>query len=365
MRLKPKHVNWIRLAVLAVIFIVAMWGHYQHTVVGQAAPSVHALCPYGGLETLQAYLASGSLLQRIFSGTLTLFFVTIALALLFNRSFCGILCPFGALQEWLGLILKRKLTVPPSVDRVLRYAKYGVLALTTFMAWRTATLWMAPYDPWAALAHIFNPAEALAAPVGLALLSVTVVGSVLYDRFFCKYLCPAGAMYALVARISPYRLRWNQDACIDCKRCDKACPMNLSVSNGGADRAAECIACGKCVNACPKPAALQLKFASIPVRPLLAIALVVVVFFGSLYALDAAGLYRVSAVPTAGETIQVAELKGWMTITQGAEYTGVPLDRFYEAMGIPREVPETTAFRDIGSLVPGWTFGAMKGGEGH
>lgn len=361
MKIKPRMVNLLRLGVLVAILAAAMWSHYQHIAVGQAVPSVHAVCPYGGLESLQTWLTTGGLVSKILSGTLTLFFVTLVLTLLLNRSFCGMLCPFGALQELFGLILPRKLTMPPRLDRVLRYLKYGVLALTTLLAWATATLWFSPYDPWAALAHISNPAELpLEFPIGTALLVLTVVGSLLFDRFFCKYLCPAGALYALIGKLSPYRVKRHEAACIDCGRCDRACPVNIRVSTAQEVRSAECLHCAKCVNACPRPAALRLQFASIVVKPLLALVLVVILFFGSLAVLDAAGLYNVSAVPQAGETIQLVDLKGWMSITEGAQYAGMSIEQFYQTMGIPRSVPATTPLRDVGQFVPGYDFHAVK-----
>ncbi|MCK7508909.1 MAG: 4Fe-4S binding protein [Desulfobacterales bacterium] len=82
------------------------------------------------------------------------FFITLVLAVLFRKSFCGLLCPFGAIREFFGLlgkkIFRRNFAVPHTLDRPLRYWKYLVLVITVSFAWKTAGLWMAPYDPWAA-----------------------------------------------------------------------------------------------------------------------------------------------------------------------------------------------------------------------
>lgn len=63
-------------------------------------PSIHALCPYGGLESFYGAFTSGTFIQKIFSGTLVLFVISIILAIIFRRGFRGLICPFGAIQEF-------------------------------------------------------------------------------------------------------------------------------------------------------------------------------------------------------------------------------------------------------------------------
>ena len=83
------------------------------------------------------------------------------------------------------------------------------------------------------------------------------MGSFVYDRFFCKYLCPAGALLGLLSRVSFLNIRRDADACIDCGRCDKACMMNVEVATADVVRSSECISCNECVNVCPVPGALK------------------------------------------------------------------------------------------------------------
>src|SRR5690606_16920658 len=112
-----------------------MFLFYMHTTVGSGYPSVHVLCPLGGLPHFWSFLTTGANIQKIFAGTMTLFFFTLVFALVFGRAFCGNLCAFGFLQELLGKISKKKLRVPEKLDKVLRLLKYVVLALVTLTAW--------------------------------------------------------------------------------------------------------------------------------------------------------------------------------------------------------------------------------------
>ncbi|GEA30585.1 4Fe-4S binding protein [Clostridium diolis] len=67
------------------------------------------MCPYGGLESLYNLIFGGTFIDKIFSGTIIIFVITLIIALIFRRSFCGLICPFGALQEFFGVIGKKSI----------------------------------------------------------------------------------------------------------------------------------------------------------------------------------------------------------------------------------------------------------------
>ena len=87
--------------------------------------------------------------------------------------------------------------------------------------------------------------------MGLIVLVVSLVGSLLYDRFFCKYLCPMGGFLGLINRLGWFRITRNEATCTHCMACDKACPVNIPVESVAQVQSSECIACNLCVNACP------------------------------------------------------------------------------------------------------------------
>lgn len=77
--------------------------------------------------------------------------------------------------------------------------------------------------------------------------------SLVVERPFCKYACPYGALQGVFNLFRIFRIKRNPDTCIDCSRCDRACPMNIRVSSSGVVRDHQCISCMKCTSeaACP------------------------------------------------------------------------------------------------------------------
>lgn len=368
--MKGKNIaKWTRLSVLIAILAYITYGAYQHQVLeGGKAASIHALCPYGALESLNSILFAGGFIQKIYSGTVVLLLVTLLIALLFRRSFCGLLCPFGALQEIFARlgqkIFGKRLVAPENLDKVLRYLKYVVLALTIGMAWYYGSLWMAPYDPYSAYAHLTNAAADIAeeplAVIGYILLAVTILGSLLYDRFFCKYLCPMGAFYGLVGKFSLTKVERTSNKCINCQKCNKACPVNLDVAGMDKVTSAECINCNECVLACPS-GALEVKTANKALSPLALLVIVVGIFFGSILVAQATGNFEILPEKLkAGETISISEVKGYFTIEETAKATGMELSKTYQALGIPEQVPATTKLKEISKQVPGYSLETAK-----
>jgi Fe-S-cluster-containing hydrogenase component 2 len=233
------------------------------------------------------------------------------------------------------------------------------------MAWYTGKLWMSAYDPYSAYGHITSIADSIAedplAIIGFILLGITIIGSLLYDRFFCKYLCPAGAFYGLIGKLSPTKVVREEKICINCKACNKACPVNINVAAVQKVTSAECINCNECVLACPKKAALQVRTAGKRINPLVILVVVVVVFFATILITQAAGIYQViQARPAAGEIVLISEIKGFYTIEEAATATGLSLKELYEKLGIPESVPKTTQMKNISELVEGFSLDEAK-----
>jgi len=363
-----KHIKYIRWVLLASFLVLITVQAYLHQVKGGGAvPSIHALCPYGGLESLYSVIFGGTFIQKIFLGTMTLLAITLLLSIFFRRSFCGLICPFGALQEFFALlgrkIFHKRFIIPSRIDKPLRYLKYVVLLVTIIFAWQTAGLWVNPYDPWAAYGHITEGLSSLTGEylVGFILLIIVIIGSMLYDRFFCKYLCPMGAVYGILSKISPSKITRNKDKCVNCNLCSKNCPVNIDVAHLDKVTSAECLGCQSCVLSCPKKDALEYKTLGKSMKPLTVIILVIAIFFGGLIVSKSVGLFDVLPKQvTAGTKLSVEEIKGYMTLKDVSIGTGIEIKDLYEKLGIPDSVPTETKLKEVKNFVPGFEVEAAK-----
>ena len=157
--------------------------------------------------------------------------------------------------------MRRNWTLPRRLDLILRSLKYVLLgfflyAVADLSAESIMAFMGSPYGLIAdvKMLNFFRHLSETAA-VTLAALGVL---SILYQNFWCRYLCPYGAAMGLTALASPLRIRRDASLCIDCDKCTKACPSALPVARLITIQSAECTGCLQCVAACPAAGALQM-----------------------------------------------------------------------------------------------------------
>jgi ferredoxin len=335
------------------------------TVLHQSAPSfpsVDALDPFGGLETLLKLVAGGALIKKIEPGTVVLFGGIVALGVILSRFFCGWFCAFGALQGvfgWLGKkVFRRRFEIPKRLDAILRWVKYPLLVVIIYFTWRAGDLVIRPYDPLAAYGHLAAGLPAVWAEfaVGLVILIVTLVLSMLYERVFCKYICPLGAVNAILSRVPLFRIKRDASTCISCSKCDSVCPMNIDVSTAQAVKSPECISCMECVTACPtKKGTLATTLGGKVVKIGLVVALGFGIYLGAAAVGQVIGMLRFSAPSLTQQasagTLRVEDIKGSSTYASVAQSFGIELERLYREVGIDaRKVPPETMLKDTGKL---------------
>lgn len=183
-----------------------------------------------------------------------------------GRAVCGLLCPFGLVQDLLHKIPAVKWKVPFKLDGMARWIKYGILAFLVILLPVVAKPDFGIAPPY--FCKYLCPAGTLEGGLPLMLknpglrqaagalfqwkllvLLLVVVFSIKIHRPFCRYLCPLGAFYSLFNRFSFYQMNLDKEKCIGCKRCEEVCPMGVeAVKNINSQ---ECIRCGKCKTACP------------------------------------------------------------------------------------------------------------------
>lgn len=341
----------IRLGLLGALLAgVTINGYlHQHPIAGVRTVGVDALCPFGGLESLWSVVWLGVTLKHIATSTLILFAFTVVTALIFRRVFCGYICPLGTLQEFFGKIGhgiwgRRRPEVPAAIDRPARYLKYAVLAVIALWTWIAGGLVIRAFDPWVAYMHLSSAEVFAEFSLGLVVLGVSLAGSVVYDRFFCKYLCPMGALLAILSKIAPFAVRRNANTCTSCKACDKACPVNIEVSTASAVKSAECISCNECVNACPVSNTLvvggSVAKSRFVFKPATLMGITFLALAATVMATTASGAFDwvmpSKPVVTQGQ-IDVESIRGYMSFEQIAQATGLSPMIFEQEYGIAPE----------------------------
>ncbi len=349
----------ITLGVILVAVTILAFLHQRM----QGIPTIDSLDPFGGLETLFKLAAGGELIKKIEPGTLVLFGGIVALGVVLSRFFCGWFCAFGALQGifgWIGrkLFRKNRPTVPVKVDRYLRLIKYPLLVAIIYFTWRAGDLVIRPYDPWAAYGHLSAGLAAVTGEflIGFILLILSLGLSVVYERAFCKYLCPLGAVNALLSRVPIFRIKREKTTCISCSKCDRTCPMNVDVSKPDAIDSPECIGCMECVTTCPtKKNSLIPTLGGKAVKLGLVVVLGFAIFAGAAVVGQALGMLQfapksLSSLAAEG-TLNVADIKGSSTWESVAEGFGIELERLYRETGVDMaKVPRMTMLKDTPSL---------------
>jgi ferredoxin len=353
-RQRSRRLRWVVLGIVLAAMTALTTAH-QHWTSWRPA-GVDALCPFGGVESLYSLLAGDGFVRRVAAGSLILLVGAVFITLLYRRSFCGQICPLGALQGVFGALGRRlfglrRPQAPRALDGAARWLKYVVLAVFAFWTWQAAELVMRPYDPWAAWAHLTSDELLASFGIGFAVLVVSLAGSLLYDRFFCKYLCPMGAFLGLFSKVSLLGVRRDAVTCTDCGACDRACFMNIEVSRLETVTASECVACNECVNACPVRGALEVKTAGgRTFGPALVTGLVVLAMAALIGVTTATGSFAWDKQPGGGQGRGSGDgqgqgegqdpgggltIRGYTTMLEISAATGIPPEDFTERWGVP------------------------------
>lgn len=254
-------------------------------------PGVEGFLPIGALASLKQWFVSGDI-NPVHPAALVIFLTAVGMSLLAKKSFCSWLCPVGTISEGAGKLgirlYGRNFRMWNWLDVALRSVKYLLLLffvkiiLIDMAADSLAEFLGAPY--WAVsdvkmLRFLIHPSTTTIAIIGL----LTAL-SLLYRNFWCRYLCPYGALLGVVSMMSPLKIRRDTSGCTGCRRCSAACPAGLRVHAQETVRSPECSGCLTCLARCPERDVLRISppFWRRPIPPLIYAALVVLLFAAGL-----------------------------------------------------------------------------------
>ena len=197
---------------------------------------------------------------------------TIILTIIFGRFFCSWICPFGSLHHFVGFLGNRKKTAAQKIQlnkyRKAQCIKYLILIFFLFMAAFPsigATLQTGLLDPIPLITRSFNlvllpiadrPANLVSATARfyegawliLTIFLTAVLLNLTIPRFYCRFICPLGALFGILGRFAIWRIGKNQSECTDCKLCERSCEGGCEPS--GNIRISECVLCFNCRRDC-------------------------------------------------------------------------------------------------------------------
>lgn len=290
-KLKIKLRNYVQIAFF-FFTVYTFWRfywfvmHFDKGTPYTARPqSIDAFLPIGSFMALKNWILTG-IVDPIHPAGMVLIVSFSLSALILRKGFCSWICPFGTMSEGLGnlgrRIFGRNFTLWDRLDKALRGIKYVLMFVFVFIVllgmntYSIKAFLMSPY--WSVadvklLDFWINPGTS-------TLIFILIVAglSIPINHFWCRYLCPYGALLGIYSYFSPAGVNRDVEKCNDCKKCNRACSSRIQVSETEKVGSLECIACFECVESCPK-GALEMKVLR-PVSPYIYLAGLLVVIFG-------------------------------------------------------------------------------------
>ncbi|GAB4331169.1 MAG: hypothetical protein Kow0037_07490 [Calditrichia bacterium] len=309
-----------------VYFQLAIIGVVLYVVFFSGDPE--AYCPFGGILSLGSRWINGASSCSMGEGQMFMGIALIVGILILGKLFCSHICPIGTVTEWLGRIARKfKLqikNIPTALDRVLRVLKYALLLPVLYYTVTSSELFCKTFDPYFALTTGFSMDVRFW--WAIAAIALTIIGSFFVNQFWCKYLCPLGALSNIFANfylgfgalliyialkfagveisvfwlfltwvvvgfaiellakksvfLPVFRVERSELSCTNCKVCDRACPYNIEVSRLEKVQDLDCTMCGDCVAACPVKDTLTIRQKDWKWLPSFATILLIIISFG-------------------------------------------------------------------------------------
>ncbi len=219
-------------------------------------PSVEGFLPISALLGFRHLLSTGQW-DTIHPAGLSIFIAILLMSFLFRKGFCSYLCPIGFLSSLLeraGRKINMAIIPHKWIDLPLISLKYLLLGGFLFVIFSMDTKSLEAF-----IFGSYNLASdarmllffTIPSKLTLAIICILFLLNVAIRNFWCRYLCPYGALLGLLAWIGPSSIRRDRTTCINCGKCTKTCPSGINIQEKIVVVSPECIGCGECIGVCP------------------------------------------------------------------------------------------------------------------
>ncbi len=311
MKINRRYIRILRYSIQWSIFVFILYVGFRfylfvkHFETGSAElverpSSIEGFLPIGALMSLKVWLMQG-IIDSVHPAALVILTAALVISLALKKSFCGWICPVGPFSELsyktYRVLFGKNLVIPRYIDygiRSLKYVFLGFFLYVILIRMRSADLISFTAEPYWKISDVkllkfFTEMSATTAAVLWSLFFL----SLLYKNFWCRYLCPYGALLGVLGLLSPFTIRREERHCTHCHKCTEHCPHLLPVEEKDRIRSAECNGCLTCVSVCPSRGALDVSLpGGIVIPPLVYIALIIVIFFGLTHYAQFAGYWE-------------------------------------------------------------------------
>ena len=276
---------------------------------------------FSAIKDVYTALIKGSFSVSALSYQLLILIAVIPITALMGRFFCGFLCSFGSMGDLVWFIgrkvNKNPVKISEKADGILKLLKYGILLFIVILMWTFGVAINSSMDPWTIFGMYFSisgwSSTAYLLSIGSGLLLLIIVGSFFAERFFCRYICPLGAVFALTSNFRLFRIKKPSEKCKECRICTRHCSMGIPLYKYEEVKSGECINCFECIEACPR------KNISVNPTPSVAAAVTVAAITGLYYAGNLANQNVLAESSTPTTITNSSQSKGQYT---DGTYTG-------------------------------------------
>ena len=243
---KRKIQTWFRAGVQLLFFILF--------------PSMFTAA-FNGVKYIFTQISSGNRIEL--TAFVAVLLMLCVYTMIFGRFFCGFACAFGSFGDAVHAIyvsccrkLKKKpVSIPAKAAEKLTYIKYVILTIILILCYLGVYSSLKGTSPWDVFSMLRAGNLGLGSYIiGAVLLVPIIIGMCVQERFFCRFMCPMGAVFSILPIASTFTLHRDRAGCIKgCGACEKTCPCDIGLPDDSSGRiSGDCFQCQKCNGICPK-----------------------------------------------------------------------------------------------------------------